>query len=63
MANKLYKIRKGKIFAGVCGGIAKYLNMDTKIVRLVFAIFVAVYANGLLAYIIFAIFIPKELKN
>ena len=34
--NKLYRIRKGKIFFGVCGGLAKCFNVDAKIVRLLF---------------------------
>ena len=36
--NKLYRIRKGKIFFGVCGGLAKCFNVDAKIVRLLFMI-------------------------
>lgn len=63
MKKRLYRIRQGKWIAGVCGGIAKYFDVDPKIVRLLFAVFFAVYANGLLAYIIFTIFIPREPKK
>ena len=31
---KLYKSTKNKILAGVCGGIAEYLNLDPTIIRL-----------------------------
>ena len=32
---KLYKIEDGKKIAGVCGGLAEYLNMDPTIIRLI----------------------------
>lgn len=34
MEKKLYRVKDGKIIAGVCGGIAKYFNVDPKIVRI-----------------------------
>lgn len=63
MGKKLYRVRQGKIIAGVCGGIAKYFDIDTKIVRLLCAALVAAYGSGLLVYILFAIFVPKEPRN
>lgn len=63
MKKRLYRIRQGKWIAGVCGGIAKYFDVDPKIVRLLCAALIAVYGSGLIAYIIFAIFIPKEPKG
>lgn len=63
MEKKLYRVRKGKIIAGVCGGIAKYFDIDPKIVRLLCAALVAAYGSGLLVYILFAIFVPKEPKG
>ncbi|MBS4804731.1 MAG: PspC domain-containing protein [Clostridium sp.] len=60
MTKKLYRIREGKLIAGVCGGIAQYFEVDPKIVRLLFGVFCAAYGSGILVYIIFAIFIPKE---
>ena len=60
MEKKLYRIRDVKIIAGVCGGIAKYFGIDTKIVRLLCVALVAAYGSGLLVYIVFAIFVPKE---
>lgn len=63
MTKKLYRIREGKLITGVCGGIAQYFDIDPKIVRLLCGVFCAAYGSGILAYIIFAIFIPKEPKN
>lgn len=63
MKKKLYRIREGKLIAGVCGGIAQYFYIEPKIVRLLCAVFCAAYANGILAYIILVIFIPKKIKK
>lgn len=60
--NKLYRIRKGKIFFGVCGGLAKCFNVDAKIVRLLFTVMVFVFPKIIIAYIILMIVIPKEVK-
>ena len=35
MTKKLYRSRKDKMIAGVCGGLAEYFNIDPVIVRLV----------------------------
>ena len=60
MKKRLYRIRKGKVIAGVCGGIANYFDIDPKIIRLFCAGLIAAYGSGLLVYILFVIFIPKE---
>ena len=57
--NKLYRIRKGKIFFGVCGGLAKCFNVDAKIVRLLFTVTVFVFPKIIIAYIILMIVIPN----
>lgn len=62
MGKKLYRIRQGKIIAGVCGGIAKYFDVDPQMVRLLCVALILAYGSGLLVYIIFAIFVPKEPK-
>ena len=30
---KLYRVEEGKIFAGICTGLAEYANLDVTIVR------------------------------
>ena len=57
---KLYKSVTDKKIAGVCGGIAEYLNIDSTIVRLIWVFFAIFVGAGLLAYIIAAIVMPKE---
>ena len=60
MEKKLYRSRTDKKLAGVCGGLAKYLNMDTTIVRLIWALVTLFAGAGLLAYIVCALVIPEE---
>lgn len=57
---KLYKSSTDKKIAGVCGGIAEYLNIDSTIVRLIWVFFAIFVGAGLLAYIIAALVMPKE---
>lgn len=56
---KLYKSRDKKI-AGVCGGVAKYLDMDPTAVRLVWALVGLFTGFGFVAYIVAAIVMEDE---
>lgn len=47
-----------KKIAGVCGGIAEYMNIDSTIVRLVAILLVFGWGAGLLAYIVAALVMP-----
>lgn len=60
MANKLYRSRDNRWIAGVCGGFAEFFGLSPKIVRIICALLIMVYGSGLIIYIIFALFIPKE---
>lgn len=57
---KLYRIEDGKKIAGVCGGLARYLNMDVTVIRLIWAILTFVGLSGIFLYIIAALIIPTE---
>lgn len=59
---KLYRVTDNKKIAGVCGGVAEYLDLDVTIVRLVWAILAVCAGCGLLAYIIAWIIIPEKSK-
>lgn len=56
----LRKSRSDKMIAGVCGGLAKYLGVDSTMVRLAWAICAVFAEAGLLLYILAAIIIPYE---
>jgi len=57
---KLYRSKKNRIIAGVCGGIGEYFDKDPTLIRLLWIIFVLVGGSGILAYIIAWIIIPEE---
>ena len=57
---KLYRSTTDRKLAGVCGGLAEYLGIDSTIVRLIFAALVIFAGTGILAYIIAAIIIPED---
>ena len=59
MQKKLYRSVNDKKIAGVCGGLAKYLNIDPTVIRVIWAL-IAVGGAGILAYIICALIIPEE---
>lgn len=60
MAKKLTRSVSDAKIAGVCSGVAKYLDVDPTIVRIIWAALVIVCGIGLLAYIICWILMPKE---
>ena len=45
MDNKLYRSMSDKRVAGVCGGLAKYFNIDPTLVRLAFVFLALVSAD------------------
>lgn len=46
--------------AGVCGGLAKYLNVDPTVVRIIFLILLLVGGGGGLIYLIIWLCAPEE---
>jgi phage shock protein C len=58
---KLIRSKNGMI-AGVCGGIADYLNMDATIVRILYVLMSLLSAAfpGNFVYLIIWLIIPKE---
>ena len=57
---KLLRPRDGRMIAGVCAGIARYFGIDATLVRLLWAIAVALLGTGILAYLICWLVIPQE---
>ena len=49
-----------KMIAGVCGGLARYFNIDPSIVRLLFVLAVALGGASPLIYLVLWIVMPKE---
>ncbi len=60
MEKRLYRSQSDRILWGVCGGLAKYFDMDPTIVRIIAVLTVFISGAGIIAYIILAIVIPLE---
>lgn len=60
MEKKLYRKSNGKMIAGVCAGLADYLNIDVTVVRLLAAILILCAGSGLLIYLIAWIIMPSD---
>ncbi|SMC62176.1 PspC domain-containing protein [Pedobacter africanus] len=56
---KLYRDTDQAMIAGVCAGLAHYLDLNVKWVRLFTFLTIFIFGSGLLAYIIFWIMVPK----
>ncbi|MBW2974562.1 PspC domain-containing protein [Candidatus Woesearchaeota archaeon] len=55
---KLYRSRKNRIIAGVCGGIGEYFNVDPTLIRLLWVFLIFIGGSGIFAYIIAWIIMP-----
>lgn len=60
MENRLVRTQHDRIIGGVCGGLARYLNIEVVLVRLFFVVFALVGGIGPLVYIILWIVVPSE---
>jgi phage shock protein PspC (stress-responsive transcriptional regulator) len=58
------KLQRSKIerkIGGVCGGLAKYFDVDATIVRLLFVLsFFFLYPGTILIYVLLLIIMPEE---
>ena len=57
---RLYRVREGRVVAGVCAGLAAYFGIDPTLVRLAFALFTVFGGAGVLLYLVAWIVIPEE---
>lgn len=60
MANKLYRSKTDRVIWGVCGGLAKYFNIDPVIVRIIAVASIFVGTLGIWIYLIMALVVPTE---
>jgi len=58
---RLYRSTTDRMIGGVCGGIAKYFNVDPTLIRLLFVLglFLPINPGIFLAYIVMLVVIPE----
>lgn len=58
---RYHRSKSDRKIAGVCGGIAEYLNMDPTLVRILWVILTLVSLGaGLIGYLIFWLVAPEK---
>ena len=59
---QLIRLRSDRKIAGVCSGLAKYLDLDTSLVRILwfFITFISGIVPGIVAYALAWVIIPEE---
>ncbi len=57
---RLYRSTQDRMFAGVCGGIAEYLDVDPTLVRLVFVALAFMGGPGAIVYIVLILVVPEN---
>ena len=57
---RLHKSSRDKKLAGVCGGIAEYLNADPTVVRLIWGLLSLGWGTGIVIYLLLAFILPEE---
>lgn len=62
-AQRLYRSRTNKVFAGVCGGLAEYFDVDPVVIRILFVLMVLFGGSGILLYIAAIIIVPLKPYN
>ena len=65
MKNKLHKSSTEKMFFGVCGGLAEFLeekniSVDVSVIRIIWALLSCFYGAGVLVYFVFAFVLPYD---
>ena len=56
---RLYRSRKSRKVAGVCGGLGEYLNTDPTVIRVLFIV-LAMLGAGALIYLAMWLIVPEE---
>ena len=60
MNNKLRRSRTDRRIAGVCGGLAQFLDIDSTAVRVAMALLILFGGMSLIAYLVMWLIIPDE---
>lgn len=59
--NKMYRTKNDRIIAGVCGGLGKYTDIDSNLIRILYILLTFCSAGAMLiVYICACLLIPDE---
>jgi phage shock protein C len=59
-SKRLYRSTHDRMFAGVAGGIAEYLDVDPTLVRLFFVALTLMGGPGIIIYIVLMLIVPEQ---
>lgn len=57
---RLTRVEEGRMIAGVCAGLGRYLGLDPTIVRIIFVLLALFAMGGVLLYLILWLVMPME---
>lgn len=57
---KLYRLRQDKMLFGLCGGIARMINVDASLLRILLVVVTILTGFPILIYLLAALVVPKE---
>lgn len=57
---RLTRMEEGRMIAGVCAGLGRYLGIDATIVRVIFVLLALFAMGGVLLYLILWLIMPME---
>lgn len=60
MTRRLYRSESDRMIAGVCGGLADYLKIDSALVRLIFILLALADGAGILIYFVMWFIVPTQ---
>ena len=60
MEKELYRVKEGRWLAGVCAGMAEYMNLTPTVVRWIFVAMSLFFGGGILVYIASIFMIPMK---
>lgn len=60
---RLHKSRTDRMVDGVCGGVARYLGVDSTLVRILWVLLTIMGGSGVVLYIVAMIIMPAEPMN
>ena len=60
MSRKLVRPRQGRVFAGVCAGLAQRFGMSAGMVRLLFLLSLLLPGTQVIVYLVLWVLMPNE---